>query len=405
MKSISKRPILSLYCLNFAQMGAVINDNIYKLVMVFLLIDILGASAANNLLAVAGIVFVIPFLLFSSAAGILADRYCKKKMISTLKFLEVVIFILAIILIRSPNPYGLYFILFLLGTHSALFSPAKYGIIPELVPSDYVARANGIVTAWTYLGIISGTFLASFLTQITHRHYIYIMCFCLGLAILGYISSLFIHPKEVKKSKRNLSFLFLREILETLRQTQSIPNLFLVIMSSAFFLLIGTFTQLNIIPYTIQGLHRPGFYGGYLFFSTALGIAIGAYIIGKLLKTPIQLRISSIAGIGMGTIFFFLSFFYTNIFTIIILLFLLGFFGGFFTVPLDTFVQLSTSSITRGHVIATANFLSFCGVLVASLLLYIFGTLAGLSAMWGFFIMGVLSVLYSTFFFFSIRKK
>src|SRR3954470_2966455 len=70
----------SLHFLNIAQFMGALNDNIFKLVIAYLLIDIRGPEHASVILAVIGAIFVIPFLLFSSSAGVLADRYSKQKL-------------------------------------------------------------------------------------------------------------------------------------------------------------------------------------------------------------------------------------------------------------------------------------------------------------------------------------
>src|SRR5205807_1874922 len=83
-----------------------------------------------------------------------------------------------------------YVLLFILSTHSATFGPSKYGIIPEIVPKDKISRANGLITSFTYLAIILGTFLASFITDITNRNFILVGGFCLLIAIAGLITAL-----------------------------------------------------------------------------------------------------------------------------------------------------------------------------------------------------------------------
>lgn len=55
----------SLHFLNIAQFMGALNDNIFKFVIAFLLIDILGPDHASSIMWNAGLIFVIPFLLFS----------------------------------------------------------------------------------------------------------------------------------------------------------------------------------------------------------------------------------------------------------------------------------------------------------------------------------------------------
>ena len=84
----------------------------------------------------AGAVFVIPFLLFSAASGIIADRISKKRIIVIVKAVEVAVMFLGTVAFFAGSELGLYSILFLMAAQSALFGPSKYGIVPELVRTD-----------------------------------------------------------------------------------------------------------------------------------------------------------------------------------------------------------------------------------------------------------------------------
>lgn len=398
--SVLKRS--SLWFLNIAQAGAVINDNIFKLVMVFILIERYGPPSASTILSGAGAVYVLPFLLFSSAAGILADRYSKKWIISALKVVEVVIFAAAIFAVKKESPWGLYFLLFCLATHSAAFGPSKYSIIPELVSSEKVPKANGLITSCTYLAIIIGTFLASFLSEMTDCRYVEVMLICLALAVIGLLSALCIRQTPRQGSTRKIHLFFLKEIYNTLQNCRGQPHLLLVITSSAFFLFIGAYTQLNIIPYALQALDLSEIYGGYLFLCTALGIALGSLIIGKILKRNIALWIPCVAGFGLSLFFLALAFDHLSLPFVIFFLVGLGITGGMFVVPLDSFVQLTCSNETRGQVIAAGNFLGFCGVLLSSILLFLLSDVLSVSAMGGFGIIGIATLLYAAWLFFRL---
>jgi acyl-[acyl-carrier-protein]-phospholipid O-acyltransferase / long-chain-fatty-acid--[acyl-carrier-protein] ligase len=401
LERIRKR--YSLGFLNFAQFSAVVNDNIFKFIMVFLLIDAYNATNASKILSAAGAIFVVPFLLFSSAAGIMADRYSKKWIITLVKIFEVVLFTAAFFVVQTKNAYGLYLLLFCLATHSAIFGPAKYSIIPELVPVENVPKANGLITSCTYLGIIIGTFLASFLCEVTGCNYPIIMVFCWFLALTGLLNALCIPTTPHQGSTRKIHPFFIKEILHTLRNCQSVPHLVIVLASSSFFLFVGSFTQLNIIPYSLQALHLSEIYGGYLFLCTALGIAVGSLMVGKFLKKPISLWIP--CSIGFALAFFLALLALIHYPPIVIgLLFMLGIAGGMFVVPLDSYVQIACSNETRGQVIAVGNFLGFCGVLLSSFLLYAMSTLIHLSAMQGFGVMSLLTLLYTLFIFFRLSQ-
>jgi len=385
----------SLGFLNCTQFLSVLNDNIYKLSMVFLLINTLGQAKASTILAAAGAIYVIPFLLFSSVAGILADRFSKQRLLLIFKVIEILTMFLALFAFGFKNEFLCYFLLFLLGTHSAMFSPPKYGIIAELVSKEAVSRANGLISSFAYLAMILGTFLASFLTEITNGRFVYIALFCFLIALVGLLAVFGIKYTYPQGSQKKISLFFIREVFLTLKFCRTRKHLLITICASAFFLFIGSFTQLNIIPYGIESLHLTPDQGGYLFLSTALGIAIGAYLSGKVSKIRIELGLSCLAALFITLLFFLLSLFSHSLVFVVIVLVLLGISGGLFIIPFDTYNQLESTNEKRGQVIATANFLSFFGVLLASFALYLFNKIFGFSAAGSFAMIGLFSFLIS----------
>src|SRR5205814_1193378 len=56
-------------------------------------------------------------------------------------------------------PWLLIGVLFLMGTHSAVFGPAKYGILPEMARRRDLPRFNGMIQMTTFLALIFGTAL------------------------------------------------------------------------------------------------------------------------------------------------------------------------------------------------------------------------------------------------------
>jgi MFS family permease len=172
----------------------------------------------------------------------------------------------------------------------------------------------------------------------------------------------------------------------------------MVLLSSAFFLFVAAYTQLALIPYTIQSLGLNEVNGGYLFLCTALGIAIGAILAGKLLKKKVDLIIPALSIFAISLLFFALFFVSGSVIGAIIILSLLGIAGGLFVVPTDAFIQLSCPDERRGQVIGAGNFLGFIGVLIASACLYFFSNILRLNAAEGFAIMGLLTFIYAAAF-------
>src|SRR5438477_5532131 len=110
------------------------NDNLFKLVVSLVAVHAaVGADAGRNL-SIVGAVFVAPFLLFSGYAGQLADIYSKRSVLVVTKSLEIVATALGLVAFVSGRLELTYVVLFLIGAQAALFSPAKYGILPEILP-------------------------------------------------------------------------------------------------------------------------------------------------------------------------------------------------------------------------------------------------------------------------------
>lgn len=391
MRWLSRTDYRSFALLNATQFLGALNDNIFKLLVIYLLINVEGPAASGTILSMAGAIFVIPFLLFSSGAGVLADRISKRTIVVYTKILEVLIMLFGLLAIFFESPVGSYTALFFMATQSAIFGPSKYGIIPELVDSKMVPKANGSLTSFTYLAIILGTFLASFLTDITHKNFVLVASFCVLIAILGLGTSLGIKKTEPQNSPKKINPFFFYEIYQNLKLSWSVPYLVPAIFGSAYFLFIGAFTQLNIIPLAMQSLHLSEVGGGYLFLATAVGIAVGALIAGKLSKENVDLGLSCLMGFFIATIFLLLYFFSWSLTITIIMLALLGILGGIYLIPFDSFIQISSPDEKRGQIIAASNFLSFVGVLMASCFLYFISEELRLSAASGFAFISLLT--------------
>ena len=335
--------------LNVTQFLGALNDNIYKLLIVYFFIQLEGIEYSHQILATTGATFVIPFLLFSAISGTLADRFSKRDVIVITKILELVIMGLAVCAFAFQSKWGSYAILFMLATQSAIFGPSKYGIVPELVASEKISKANGLMTSFTFLAIILGTFLASFLIQITGRNFIICSIFCTFIALVGLYTSFCIEPTPPSGSEKKFQVFFLRQIFQTLKLARQEVSLLPAMCGSAFFLFVGAFTQLNIIPFAIQSLHLSDVEGGYLFFLTALGIGTGALVAGKISGRIVELGLVPIGALGISICAFLLDIYSSHLLVVIPLVTLLGVFGGIYEIPLDSYIQVASPEIPRSN--------------------------------------------------------
>ncbi len=386
------RKVSSFTYLNITQFLGALNDNVYKLLIVYFLIGQEGVEKGHTILALTGAIFVLPFLLFSAFSGLLADRYSKRNIIAFTKILELMVMLLGIAAFWYESRWGSYFILFLMAAQTALFGPSKYGILPELVPHDKISKSNGLMTSFTFLAIISGTFFASFLVDITDRNFIVAALFCAVIALFGVVASFCIEYTPPAGASKKFDLRFLYEIYDTLKLTAQYPSLLMAVCGSAFFLFLGAFVQLNMIPFATHSLHLTDIQGGYLFLLTALGIGTGAMMAGKISGKMVELGLVPIVAFGVAISCYLIDIFSGNLMIIIPMVVIVGFFGGMYEIPLDSYVQVASPKKNRGQVVAATNFLSYVGVLFASITLYVSEEMLGFSPEQGFSIIGTATV-------------
>jgi acyl-[acyl-carrier-protein]-phospholipid O-acyltransferase/long-chain-fatty-acid--[acyl-carrier-protein] ligase len=382
----------SFWWLNATQFAGALNDNIFRLLIVFFLIHVNGADKAATISAMAGAVFVVPFLLFSSASGILADRISKQRIIVFVKIAEVFIMLLGTIAFFAGHEYGLYFTLFLMASQSALFAPAKYGIVPELVKTGQLSRANSFLESFTYLAIIMGAALAPLLAIMTSNYGLATIG-CIGISIAGLLTSLKIETTSSAGSIRKPSAFFLREIWGNLRFIRKDGYLILAVIGSAYFMFIGAFSQINLIPYGIETLHLTHEQSGYLFFIAAIGIGIGCYLSGRLSGRNIEFGVVPIGAAGLSFSCIALYLVPLKLAAIVTAVFALGISSGLFIVPLQSFIQFRSPNDRRGEILATSGFLGWVGVLLASGFVFILSGRLQMSASGSFMIIGAMTML------------
>ncbi len=415
----------SFLWLNVTQFFGALNDNVFKLLLFYFIVsaetngldvDSLAARA-ESVMALLGAVFVLPFLLFSHAGGVLADRFSKRRIAVFCKVAEVGIMMggcVAFGLHNVPLAYGM---LFAMAWQSAIFGPAKYGIIPELVHRERLSKANSLIVMCTFMAIIFGMPLAAGLSSQIASYEKAGMA-CVLIAILGLLSVLRIDHTPAMGRKTSFTPFFFVEIFRTVRTVSKDRELILAVLGSAFFMLLGAFIQMDIAPYGMKHLMWSKENSTYLFLFVALGIGAGSMLAGVISGRNIEFGIVPIGMFGMAitsALMYPLSLqdssflpslsWMTSIEngadnlvisgSVVLLsvnLFFMGFFGGMFLVPLNAFIQYRVDSSKLGEVLAANSFMGFLGVLLASLILQVFGLL-GLEPGESFLAIGVLAAM------------
>ena len=392
-QSQSRRLPASFGWLNTTQFLGALNDNLFKFFIVFHLIRLQGEGSESSVNAMAGAIFVIPFLVFAATAGVLADRLSKRRVIVTVKACEVAVMSIGAVAFLSGQAWTLYGVLFLMALQSTFFGPSKYGIVPELVGRERLSRANGYLQAFTYLAIIFGTVLAPAMGKALDGNYAVAALLCIGVAVTGCAASTRIEPTPVAGPDARFSWLFLRDIARTLHGIRHDRFLVLAVLASAYFLMIAAFMQFNIIPYGRQVLGLTPEDSTLVFLFAALGIGVGSMAAGRLSGRNVEFGLVPVGALllTISTIGLYLT--PPHVHAVQALMTLCGIGAGIFIVPLQAFIQFRSPRERLGEILAASSFLSWGGVLLASGMLAAFSGGLGLSAAQGYLIIGLMTLI------------
>ena len=356
--------------LNVSQFTGAFNDNAFKMTAVMVLVKGLGAQILPGILAICSVLFVLPFLLFSNAAGSLADRFSKRDIIIASKWLEVALLAVTIPVVVSGSAWLIYALLFLICTQSALFGPAKRGIVPELVEYGELSRANGFLTAALYVAIILGTALPSLMIGYLALNPLYAVGTCALVAAAGLLASYRIAHVPAAGVHKHSSPWIIPDVLRAVRNLKSDRWAAMAVLGLVLFGAISALFQQTLILFGKEALGMSVEKSPMLFPLAAVGIGIGALITGKLSRHTIEIGLIPVGAIGVMLSAIVLSLLQHPVWVGIWIV-ILGACCGMYLVPLNAFLQHRIPASRRGEVFGASSFLSFSAMVAASGLFYV----------------------------------
>ncbi|MCL1910481.1 MAG: MFS transporter, partial [Kiritimatiellaeota bacterium] len=404
--------------LNATQFFGALNDNVFK---GYLQMFILGVAATKGpgTLAVATIVFALPYLFLTSYGGFLADRFSKKTVTVALKYTELGIMVLALPAFIIGYHWILFVLLLLMSAQSALFSPTKYSIIPEIVKTEKLSKANGVLVASSFMAIIIGAALSPLIAMGLGRafgadpvvnKFAYKMSYavaqlvCVLIAVAGILTSHRVVPLHGAKPDLHPDWLFPRKMAATWAWVRKDRELAMAMWGSWMFSMVASFLQINLVIYGMNHMALNEKSATFLAFYAAIGIASGALLSGRLSKRNIEFGTMPGGAFLLAVATFVLGFLPENPNAVLvpIMIFTAGLGAGLFVVPLDTFLQFRLPASRRGEGLALNNFLSWAGILFSGVLLYVLHRLGAAGAA-GFLIIGFPTMLMALVCFFSLK--
>ncbi len=402
----------SFVALLAAQFLSSANDNMFRWLLLPLAKFLAGPEHESTAVALGLAFSVLPFLLFAAPAGYLADRFSKRNVIVGCRFSEILIVGCGVGAIVWGQLWLLYVLLAVMSTQAALSGPSKYGSIPEMVSSDRISAANGLMGLVTVSGIVLGVVAGNVLSQMTtlpddaslapgqYRWWISAAAL-LAVGVSGWSASLLMKSRPGADPSRKFPFNAPRQTYRDLKLLASSGPLLRAALGVAFFWSLGSLAQANLDLFgsaEIAG-KKPRAYIGIMLGVMVFGTGLGSFLAGIWSGRRIELGLLPLgaAAISAGSLAMFIlptpvgNPLHAAYWWPLICLLGLGIGGGLFNVPLQAFLQRCSPYRVRGSIWAANNFLSCAAMLAASGVFWILASMRNLDARTIFVLCGVAS--------------
>lgn len=359
---LDRRFAALFWCQGFAAF----NDNFLKTALtVLLLYRTHGASA---LIALAGAVFIAPFLLCSGIAGELADRIDKAVIATRVKVVEIAAAGLAVVGFLLQSVPILFLALTTFGVLAALFGPVKYGLLPDLLATERLPLANAMVDFATFLAILLGTAVGGALGT---RDPNLLAAIVMGFALAAYGTARLIPRPGAARPDLPLRANPVAASRDLIRALRSPPELWRAALVNTWFWAAGIIC-LTLLPILVkQTLHRgPGSVTiGLTIFS--LGIGAGSFLAARMMRGRISLRPATQGTIALGVSALLAGAIAApRLYPAVLgVLFIVAASGGLIAVPSFAAVQAWADPGSRARAVAGTNILSAAAMVAATLIL------------------------------------
>jgi MFS transporter, DHA3 family, macrolide efflux protein len=144
----------------FSQFG----DSVFQLAFIWLILDLTGSKSATG---IAATISYLPSLVFGVGAGLLVDRWNRRLVMIGADAARAALLAVASLLFFAGalTPALLTALAFGVATAAVLFYPARDAMLPDLVPSEGLNRANAFVQLSQQGAFFAGPMVAGYLIK------------------------------------------------------------------------------------------------------------------------------------------------------------------------------------------------------------------------------------------------
>ena len=395
-----------------------LNDNLFKQSLILAILYKLSIDGDRGIwVNLCALLFIIPFFLFSALAGQFGEKYPKDQLIRLIKLGEIAIMVVGAIGFAFDHLTLMLVALFAMGTHSALFGPVKYSIMPQALHDDELVGGNGLVEMGTFLAILAGTIGAGIMMSSTHYAPVVAVAI-VAVAVLGYLASRSIPRAAASTPQLRLDWNIFTQSWATLRmglgQTPAVSR---SIVGNSWFWFVGAIYLTQIPAYAKEWLYGDETVVTLILTVFSVGIALGSMLCEKLSGRKVEIGLVPFGSFGL-TVFGLLLWWHSGGFPqnvqandwlavlsygqawwVLFDILGLGVFGGFYIVPLYALIQSRTAENERARVIAANNILNALFMVVSAIVSILLLSVAKLSIPELFLVVSLLNIAVNTYIF------
>jgi len=370
------------WALIVTQFQGAFSDNALKWLVISLIAGMdFSGEKRDQLVGIVGALFALPFIVFSMTGGFLADRFSKCAVTIGVKLFEILVMFVALAGLATNHLYVTISGVFLMGVHSAIFGPSKYGLLPELLPEKKLSWGNGVIELGTFLAIIGGTVAGGWLCKTFSADPGWSGVILIALAVIGLFTSFGITPVPAADPQKKFRANFVGELWTQIKIIRRDRPLWLAVVGNTYFFALGALIQFLIVIYAkdVLNVDDPA-KASYLQAAIAIGIGLGSFAAGYLSGGKIETGLIPLGAVGLTVCAALLGRNGLSFGEVAACLSALGFFGGFFIVPISAMLQHRPAREQKGGVLAAVNLLSFVGIFLASGIFYLCASVLKLAA-------------------------
>ncbi len=349
----------------------------------------------------------VPYILLAPLAGYLNDRFAKTRWLAGGNLLKLAGTLVCMLSVQGSTFWqGLGYLI--VGIGSCLYAPAKYGILPEILPRERLVKANGSVELLTLVAILVGAIAGSVMADRWKNAVL--SSYCVVLAIYGgsLLLNLLMEKTPEDRSVRLAGSVteFTDHLLELVGSprlgrllTTGLPGgtgsaglfagstrLLSVLVGTALFWVCGAAMKINFQPWGLEVLKLPdntqiALLGLWL----SIGVMVGSIAAGQLFRLG-DLRRTRLFGFALAGL---LALLYTVedlgfwrtpvvhagplhlVVPVVLLLVAAGIAAGLFLIPLNAALQSESDPRKLGKTIAVQNLADNLGMMTAGVICFL----------------------------------